>query len=271
MTETVSPNELLEKRLEAFTERLDLIHDGEVEALHQTRVASRRLRELLPLLSLKADTARDLNRRLKKVTRQLGAVRELDVLILLITDLHRDARYSSAALRHVETAVDEARDAARKHVSAKLPLVKVHRLADRINRAVKHRNAKGRHRKHRPEHRPNRGWVWAADARMVHRAARLADAMDAAGALYDPARLHEVRIALKKLRYAIEVGLEARRRQETDDLLALKEAQDLLGHLHDLEMLVTCTRHVQAEQVSPLATATRDLESLLRSLEEDCR
>lgn len=271
MTEPVSPYELLEKRLDAFTRRLDDIDDGGVEALHQTRVASRRLRELLPLLSLKADTARELNRRLKKVTRQLGAVRELDVLIPLIKDLRRDARYSSAALRQVETAVDEARDAARKRVSVKLPPAKVRRLADRINRAVKDRNPKARHRKHRSVHRPNREWMWAAEARVVRRAARLADAMDAAGALYDPTRLHEVRIALKKLRYAIELGLEARKLQATADVVALKRAQDLLGHLHDVEILVTSTRTVQAEQASPHATASHDLESLLRSLEDDCR
>jgi CHAD domain-containing protein len=271
MADTVSLYGALQKRLDAFTERLDGIHDADVEALHQTRVASRRLRELLPLLGLKADTVRKLNRRLKKVTRELGAVRELDVLLLLIQDLCRDTRYSSSALRRVATAVSEARDAARKRLATKLPLSKLRRLADRIDRAVKDRKGETGHGRPPSGHGPRHGWVWAADARTVHRAGRLGAAMDSAGALYDPARLHDVRIALKKLRYAMELTVEARQRRETADIVALKNGQDLLGRLHDLEMLVTSTRQVQSVQSPPNATASRDLESLLRALEGDCR
>jgi CHAD domain-containing protein len=271
MADAASLSGALQKRLDAFTQRLHDIHEGDLEALHQTRVASRRLRELLPLLGLKADTARKLNRRLKRVTRELGAVRELDVLLLLIRDSAHDTRYAAVALKRVGTAVSEAKDAARERLAAKVPLTKLRRLADRIDRVTKKRKTEPEHNKPRSGHQPKHGWVWAADARVVRRAGSLAAAMDAAGALYDSARLHDVRIALKKLRYATEVTVEARGRRETADIAALKDAQDLLGRLHDLEMLATSTRQVQSAQSPSNATLSRDLDAVLRALESDCR
>ena len=251
---------------------LTRIHDADVDALHHTRVASRRLREVVPLLGLKADTARKLNRRLRRVTRQLGTVRELDVMALLVQDLRRDTQYSSAASKRVAGAVIEERETARKRLAAKLPLSKLRRLADRINQAVKDREADaGRSRQPRHAPLPGQGWLWAVDARAARRAATLGDAIDAAGALYDPVRLHDVRVALKKLRYAMELSVEARQRRESADLVALEDAQNLLGRIHDLEMLVTFTRRLQISQSPPDLMASRDLESLLSAVATECR
>ena len=267
MTDTLSPYDALQKRLDAFTERADRIHDGDIEALHQTRVASRRLRELLPLVGLNADAARKLSRRLKKVTRELGAVRELDVSALLTRDLCQDPAYSSTALTRVAAAVGDARDAEREQLAKKLPLGKLRRLANRIEQAIKDREAD----RPRRNHRTGREWTWAVDARTARRAARLGAAIDAAGALYDAARLHDVRVALKKLRYAVELTMESRQRRENADAVALKDAQDLLGRVHDLEVLLTATRDVQGSQSSLNWTLSREFESLSSALETNCR
>ena len=65
--------------------------------------------------------------------------------------------------------------------------------------------------------------------------------------LYLPERLHVVRIALKKLRYAREVGAEAVRRQHTKaELRSLKRSQDILGRLHDMQVLLDRVRQLQA-------------------------
>src|SRR4029077_2898796 len=76
--------DLLNPRLERFTRMLHGLADGDVRALHRTRVAARRLREILPVLELDPDVARRLGRRLRKVTERLGVVLELDVLASLI-------------------------------------------------------------------------------------------------------------------------------------------------------------------------------------------
>ena len=72
--------DLLRTRLERFTQALHGMEEGDVKAVHQARVASRRLREVLPVLQLDPDVLRKLSRRLRKITDRLGTVRELDVL-----------------------------------------------------------------------------------------------------------------------------------------------------------------------------------------------
>ena len=49
---------------------------------------------------------------------------------------------------------------------------------------------------------------WRVDAQVANRASRLSAAMAEAGAMYLPERLHAVRIAMKKLRYAVELSTE---------------------------------------------------------------
>src|SRR6478609_8405375 len=75
---------LLRKRLEQFTRMLQGLEKGDSSALHRTRVATRRLRELLPVLQLDPEAAHKLIRRLRKVTQRLGSVRELDVLMQIV-------------------------------------------------------------------------------------------------------------------------------------------------------------------------------------------
>src|SRR5882724_3082846 len=104
MSDSAGRYTLLRQRLDAFTRKLGRIHEGDIEAVHSTRVASRRLRELLPLLELDASTTRKLVRRVRNVTRELGAVRQLDVLMLMIDRLDRDCRCSSTALKELGAA-----------------------------------------------------------------------------------------------------------------------------------------------------------------------
>src|SRR5262245_52825810 len=103
-------HDLLRSRLERFTRMLPGVEAGDIQAIHRTRVASRRLRELLPLLELEPKTARKLGRRLRRITRQLGSVRELDVLLLLTEELSASGRYSDRAIRRVAANVRETRE-----------------------------------------------------------------------------------------------------------------------------------------------------------------
>jgi CHAD domain-containing protein len=260
-----------QKRLDAFVRELPGVGQGNVEALHSTRVASRRLRELLPLMDMDGDASGKLDRRLRRVIKQLGAVRELDVLMLLIEEFQRNRQYPPAALQQVKTAAGHVRDATRGRLMAKLSTAKLEKLASRLRRAaeaVESDDAAVR--------RPNatartRAWLWALDARLARRAANLRSAIDIASGLYVPKRLHDVRIALKKLRYAAELSTEVGRRGMTADVAALKTAQDLLGRLHDLEVLLVWGREVQASLSPPDLMAWKALGALVHAVEDDCR
>jgi CHAD domain-containing protein len=259
------------KRLDAFAHELGRVEEGDVEALHRTRVASRRLRELLPLLELDRDRIRRLTRRLRKVTKQLGSVRELDVLILLIQELAENGRYPPMALTRLRAMAAPARDAARERLSANLPTAKLERLALKLERALEELKSDGARSGRNGANGSRRAWLWALEARLARRAALVRAAVETAGAVYAPEHLHRVRIALKKLRYTAELAAEARRTRITADTVALKAAQDLLGRLHDLEMLLVRGREAQGSLSPPDLTAWRDLDSLVHVVENDCR
>jgi len=257
------------KRLDAFAGELRRVHDGDIEAVHRARVASRRIREMLPLLELDRETTRQLSRRTRNVTRHLGSVRELDVLTLLMAELQDCRGYSTVALDTLRRAASRDRAAARERLAAELPMVKLERLTHRLEQAatrLESDDAKGRSLRTRPKH----AWLWALDARLAQRAARLLSTIDAAGSLYQCERLHDIRIALKKLRYTAELSTEAGRHQWRNEIQTLKATQELLGRLHDLEVLLRWGREAQAT-LPPGDPTARDMGSLVFVVEADCR
>jgi CHAD domain-containing protein len=245
------------------------LEDGNVQAVHRTRVASRRLREVLPILQLDPEVSEKLSRRLRKVTQRLGTVRELDVLLTLIEELAGSDRYPTTALARVGRLVKDERDQARAGFAAKRPVAELKRLAgklEKVARALEAEDAVPRRRQ-----TAARSWQWALDARAVHRATALAEAMDDAGAVYLPERLHGVRIAAKKLRYALEVSADVARVKSTPDLRLLRRVQDTLGRLHDLHVLSDRVRQLQASLTPPDVNVWRQLDTLVVSLDEECR
>ena len=54
-------------------------------------------------------------------------------------------------------------------------------------------------------------------------------------------------------------------------ILALKRMQDLLGRMHDLEVLIARTRAVQGSPSAPNLRLSAELDQLVRHLETECR
>ena len=78
--------------------------------------------------------------------------------------------------------------------------------------------------------------------------------------MYAPERLHAVRIAAKKLRYGLELAADSGLKQAAPHVRTIKRAQDMLGKLHDLQVLQT---HVAAVQAEPRTGRPREaLEDL---------
>src|SRR5918911_295918 len=109
VTRSEEREEMLRSRLARLTRSLHGLESGERRAVHRTRVASRRLRELLRVVGLNHALTVKLGHQLRRITRRLGALRELDVVALLIDELHESRRCSPAALRLVADEVRRAR------------------------------------------------------------------------------------------------------------------------------------------------------------------
>src|SRR5262245_26462458 len=101
MARATSRYDLLHSRLLRFTRMLRGVEKGSVRSLHAARVASRRLREVLPVLQIDGETASTLGRRLRKVTKRLGTVREVDVLRQLVDELRGSGKHDERALSRV--------------------------------------------------------------------------------------------------------------------------------------------------------------------------
>jgi CHAD domain-containing protein len=111
----------------------------------------------------------------------------------------------------------------------------------------------------------------SARRRSAQRALRLRAEVRRTGALYDSERLHAVRVATKKLRYALEVERELTTSRAMARINRLKGLQDALGEIHDYEILLARTREVQTAVASPNRPLAVELGLLVRTLEAACR
>jgi CHAD domain-containing protein len=112
-------------------------------------------------------------------------------------------------------------------------------------------------------------WRGVLATRLIRRAKSLATALENAGPLYVPERLHDVRISTKKLRYALEIARDAGVAAALPLVRILKRHQERLGHLHDLQMLL---KHVRETEASPgVGSRVNDLTAYAESLDRECR
>jgi len=110
-----------------------------------------------------------------------------------------------------------------------------------------------------------------AAAQSASRARKLRAAIEHAGGIYLADRLHKVRIQAKKLRYAVEIQRELMRSRSTAGLNRLKTEQDLLGRMHDLEILIDHARDAQGTLNPRDRRGMSELNKLIRVLEDECR
>jgi CHAD domain-containing protein len=262
---------LLKTRLDRFTRMLPGVDKGDERALHRARVASRRLREIVPVLQLDAGVTEKLGRRLRKITRRLGDVRELDVMIALIDELRHAYPEHTDALTRVAAVATKGRDEARKDLAERLPHERLERMSRKLDHVVQtlRRGENDRADQRRPGRA--RSAAWAIDARVARRAERLREALTDSTAVYLPERLHDVRIAIKKLRYALELSGSLGRQDQAPALRTLKRAQEILGRMHDLQVLIDRVREVQASLMPPNLGVWRRMDALVVALDEMCR
>lgn len=252
---------LLAPRIAALLDTLPAAVGGDVEGVHRARVASRRLREVLPPLAgvLPADAVREARVDVRRVTRALGPVRELDVALALFDDLAAAHPLGAPAASAVRRRLGRARDTARRHARAALSASRQTELAAAL--AALSTSAPADTSRIGP----------AVDARVLRRVGAVRSALQASGAMYVPERLHQVRITVKRLRYALEVAVAAKRTRATARLTALKDFQDLLGRAHDLHVLGERIREVQTGVVRVSRATAADLEGLLTRIDVACR
>lgn len=226
---------------------------GDGAAVHRARVASRRLREVLPV-AVGGRARAPLNRAVRRVTRALGPVREVDVMLATLAASLAGKIVSRRAGAALKQALVRRRAEARQVMRREL---------ERMDLARLEKDVLGAARKS-PRLREAR-------SRLARRAVRVTAAVEEAAGLYVPERLHEVRIAVKKLRYADEVLTAVTGAKSGDRVRLLKRAQDVLGRMHDLDVLSAAVRQLQGADAPPSLGVCADLDRFVRTLDGECR
>lgn len=256
MTKDVRLDRLLGRRRRALADHLPGALAGEVEAVHLARVATRRLREVLPLVLAELPTRKTakLLRRVRRCTRALGPVRELDVTAATLAACASMTPSGGDVLALTRT-LERRRERALARLTATFGGADAAaRLLAQIAATVKALAA----------HEETEAWPRELRARVQARSKKLRAALEQAGALYEPERLHALRIATKQLRYALELAAELRLSEARPLVATFKTSQDVLGRLHDLQVLARVVRgHRKSnEQIR---------EALVARIDHECR
>src|SRR5215207_3014977 len=125
---------LLRQRLVSLLTAMPAAQAGDEISVHQARVASRRLREALPVLGARADeqAVDRAGRRVRRITRALGPVRELDVTLLLLAELAHKGTAPKRAIARVRKAVIEERQKRRSEMLQEITPPRLDKLRKRL-------------------------------------------------------------------------------------------------------------------------------------------
>jgi len=201
---------------------------GEETAVHQVRVAGRRLRVALPLLACRGHSrrVRTALKVLRQLTREVGAGRDLDVFLGLLEDRLVAARVASPEQRTLLSRLRAARARGRGQVAEAVMDLDIDGLRRDLRRVLRQ---------------------GAADSTTVlarvlafreKHGAALLRGFSQLGDRNRPAELHALRRRARRLRYAAEVE-DAVRGDDSRAPVLWKRLQDGIGAVHDIHQLTT--------------------------------
>jgi len=235
--------------------------NGDRDAIHDVRVASRRLRAALPIAGEATRTdVRAIIRTIRKVTRAFSGLREADVVLELVQAWPASGSWSALALTRLETRCDQLR--AQEFRASRDAMERVD-LEDLTAQCV----TLGASLKQTAEPGAVALALAGETRRRVH---ALQEAITDTGIVYAVEPLHRIRLAAKKLRYTLEVASRALPAAGSKARRQLKGVQSRLGDLHDLQILQQHVREAAAEAAADPALSA-DLKAMDRAIEVRCR
>lgn len=216
------------------------VREGDHEAVHDMRVATRRLRAMLEVLGGTAYDRKEtdaLRKGLKRLAASLGAVRDAEVWIEAVDGyavrLQLDEREGfEPLLRSLHDRRDRARDA----LLIELDQKRTHKLYERLEGFVKTAGAGMRPVAAEPDLGPLR--VRDVAGSVLWARLEEVQSFDRVMPQAPVEILHELRIACKHLRYTLELFGDALEPDGKALRSELIRAQDHLGVLHDADIAI---------------------------------
>ena len=253
---TVTPHTLVQQQLDTILGYLPGVFDGDVEAIHDARIATRRLREVLPLGGESYE--RGFVRDIRKAGRNLGRVRDLDVMRCLLDTLGERLPGAGGAVALAKRGLKARQMRERRRMVEKLEGIDLKSLRKHVGRSGHTWVLPVMAAVHSPS------WVSALSDRIATRAAEAAAAIEHATGIYFADRAHRARIGIKKLRYVTEVAVATGVWRPRRVLKDLRRVQGLLGDIHDAEVLIAEIDDLAGPEATPA-----DIAAVKHTLEDD--
>jgi len=230
--------EALLKRLQALTQEVDGVRQAQdIECVHRMRVASRRLRSALALFEecLPRKKLPDWQKQIRRITRALGAARDTDVQINWLDDTLRDladARHK-AGIERLRLRLRQKRERLQADVVNALDQLAASRAASEMEQTLRQDLVQAR----LSQVKADSPYVYERARAAI--ALRLEEFLAYEACVHRPEQveeLHAMRIAAKRLRYTMEVFAPLYEDNLKEPLKAAREAQDVLGDIHDCDV-----------------------------------
>jgi CHAD domain-containing protein len=233
MLSPVTPFTIFRRQLSDFRSALPGLLDGSAVGIHDARVATRRIREVLPLTHAwdRHHLVDDLQTAFKRVGRSLGRVRDVDVRVDLLKYIEARIGDAAPAIHLLRRQEERRRLRLMRKLIKRLDQIAVDREAIELDRHAPRIGVVLR--QFRPSH-------WRHELRQLidERSGMTRDAIAHASGVYFPNRIHRARIAIKKFRYAAEIALATGVLADRGVIRELRRVQEVLGQLHDRETLI---------------------------------
>ena len=240
----------------------------DLEALHDMRVWSRRLREAFEIFifCFPEKVYNKLYDRVRQVTKTLGKAREADVAVEFFTQLYNASQDMIArfALEDMLSRLVETQTHERSRMQSKLDRkVKPGALPEELTLAFEKLAAQPASRQRGP-----RTALRLARTLLLQRLRTLFTLRQAITGEDDVNGLHNLRIGVKKLRYALETLSFAAGTEVETNLKFFKKLQTALGEIHDRDVFIAevKARYDALQQRAYSATLLQGYETIFQHL-----
>ena len=227
------------------------VRDGESDAIHNARVATRRLRAALPLAWAESPKTawRDGAEAVRHLGRDLGRVREVDVALERLPALESRIPPFAASIAVIRQELTGRQAKQHRRLVKSLDELPIDTLEP--DRLVP---------RSRVSLREDPRWR-AVERALVEHAQRLHQSIHHASGVYFPNRIHRVRVETKKLRYVLELMTHSDAARSA--IKRLKRIQRVLGDVHDQQLLLETVRDTAVIR-------RRERDDIVASIEGRC-
>ncbi len=238
---------------------------SDIEGVHSMRVATRRLRsalrDFMPLMDKRP--SKRVRKELKQLADALGAVRDQDVAIVALEELQAQAETEpiKEGIGKLLEEHGDLRETARLDLTQALAVSNLNDLQQRFTATI---DKVARQKK-------SKRIVSFNEAGRDVVAGSLQDLLDLGASLYEPFKteeLHEMRIAAKRLRYAVELFTACWGASIAPFAEEIADMQSFLGELHDCDVWIESMGNRLQGRQGNAATNGSDYQALAWLLSE---